>query len=385
MLNYYEEFESLVRAYPFWWGAITAALALVIKYTVGVYWTEGVKEKRNLKKELRAKAKINSEANELRKNQEGKLFSFGFARASIYVLDYSMQGYSKDFLITTLNDMEIVPPPEYRDDYNNYLKYWSDKKAKGEIFEGVPKVALNKISIDRASGSEDKRIRLQISESPGYVHQRAATSVFLKMEEDVKIKYTSDPSHTMEPFFSSSFGVLVAVITGDGKLVFVERSKSTAVNENRVVCGAVEGMVMSDVVCGKLDPVKAAGRALSEEFGINLEHGEISAIKISACVFNCDYHEWNLVGYVDLRVFGDKYISANIHDYFTTAKGHDSWEVNDMMDIDFEPKTVAGFLRSYESQIVNYSVVTAVYALLGAYGNRGEVAKAFSEGLDFAI
>ncbi|KAA1156220.1 hypothetical protein [Pseudoalteromonas fuliginea] len=144
-------------------------------------------------------------------------------------------------------------------------------------------------------------------------------------------------------------------------------------------------MIDKDIVNGKLNPIVAASRALSEEFGINLDNEELSSIKIVSCIFNCDYHEWNLVGYVDLRRFGKKYISSVIFDYNSTAKAHDSWEVNELMFLDFEPKVIAGYLLSHENEVVNYSKVTAIFTLLSAYENRTEVAKAFDADIDLTI
>ena len=387
-MNYFEDLKELFSNYPYW-SVITAFLIgsvpYLFKYTIGVYISEAVKERRRSKIDARSKNKLLNDANKLSKNQEGKLFSFGRASASVYVLDYNVQGYSKDFLITNINDYEIKTPSIFSNSYKKKIKHWTEKKDNGEIYEGSPKIALNKITVDRAPVSEAKRLRIKISESPGYIHQRAATSIFLDLDDDRKKQYISEPSHTMEPFFSNSFGILIGIITGDSKLVFVERGSGTSVNSNRIICGAVEGMIMDDITAQKLDPVKAASRAMSEEFGINLEPQEVSAIKIVACVFNCDYHEWNLIGYIDLRDFGKKYISANIHDYNTTAKGHDSWEVNELIFIDFDPIALAGYLMSYENQVVNYSLVTAIYTLLSAYGNRAEVAKSFAADLDLTV
>ena len=379
------ELRGLIANHPLW-SFLTAlaigALPYLFKYTIGVYISEKVKEYRKNQIDKKKLQSLVAQSEKLRDNQEGKLFSFGKAKASIYVLDYSSQGYSKDFLISKLLDFVPDCPDQYRAEYEKQFNYWNEKKNSGEIFEGTPKIALPKISVGRSPLSERKQIQVSICQSPGYVHQRAATSVFRNLDSRDIDRIIKEPSHTMEPFFSNSFGILIGIITGDNKLIFVERGRGTSVNENRIVCGAVEGMTVDDISNSKLDTTKAASRALSEEFGINLEPNELSSINIVSCVFNCDFHEWNLIGYVDLRDYGEKYISAHIHDYNTTAKGHDSWEVNEMIFIDFTPQNVAGYLLSHDDNIVNYSMVTAIYTLLSAYGDRAEVARAFSSSID---
>jgi len=384
-MEFFIELRDMIANHPLW-SSLTAlaigALPYLFKYTIGVYISEKVKEYRKNQIDKKKLKSLVAQSEKLRDNQEGKLFSFGKAKASIYVLDYSVQGYSNDFLITKLLDSAPDCPSQYRAEYEKQFNYWNQKKNSGEIFEGAPKIALPRISVGRSPHNERKQIQVSICESPGYVHQRAATSVFQNLDTRDIDRIIKEPSHTMEPFFSNSFGILIGIITGDNKLIFVERGRGTSVNENRIVCGAVEGMTVGDISYGKLDAKKAASRALSEEFGINLEPNELSSIYIVSCVFNCDFHEWNLIGYVDLRDCGQKYISAHIHDYNTTAKGHDSWEVNEMIFIDFTPQKVAGYLLSHDDKIVNYSMVTAIYALLSAYDDKAEVTRAFSSSID---
>ncbi|MDO8310508.1 MAG: hypothetical protein Q7T25_01065, partial [Sideroxyarcus sp.] len=193
---------------------------------------------------------------------------------------------------------------------------------------------------------------------------------------------TAEPLTTMEPFFSNSFGIIVAVITGDSQLVFVERGGATAVNGQKIVCGAVEGMTVQDLHQGSIDPYQAAARALHEELGLKLEPAEYGAITITACIFNDAHHEWNLVGYIDLRPFGDRHTSRTLVEHKSVAKAHDAWEVRDLVFVDFEPKKVSDYLLAFEDRIVNYAKVAAVLALLCAFGRPADVSAAFAGDFD---
>ncbi|WP_462163250.1 hypothetical protein [Pseudoalteromonas xiamenensis] len=387
-LQILSEFSSSIAAtfktYPIL-SLLLSILYFIFSYTFGVHIKEWVKERRKKSIEKKEKLKLLANANKLRKNQSGKAFSFGKVSTSVYVLDYNQQGYSKNFLISELVDDNEKIPDEYQEQFNDKLKFWQLKKDNGEIFEGAKKVSVKKVQINESPIGEEKRFRIGLDNSKGYVHQRAATSVFLDLDCNLRNNIISEPHSTMEPFFSNSFGILIGIITGDDQLVFIKRGSSTAVNENKIICGAVEGMIDKDIINGKLNPIVAASRALSEEFGINLDNEELSSIKIVSCIFNCDYHEWNLVGYVDLRKFGNKYLSSVLYDYNSTAKARDSWEVNELMFLDFKPRIIAGYLLSHESEVVNYSKVTAIFTLLSAYENRAEIAKAFDADINLTI
>ncbi|KAA1166834.1 hypothetical protein [Pseudoalteromonas fuliginea] len=226
---------AIFKTYPIL-SLLLSILYFIFSYTFGVHIKEWVKERRKKSIEQKEKIKLLANAKKLRKNQSGKKFSFGKVSTSVHVLDYNQQGYSKGFLISELVNINEIIPAEYQEQFNRKFKIWESKKNNGEIFEGAKKVSVKKIQIDRSPIGEEKRFRVELDNSKGYVHQRAATSVFLDLDDNMRSNIISEPHSTMEPFFSNSFGILIGIITGDDQLVFVKRGSSTAVNENKIIC-----------------------------------------------------------------------------------------------------------------------------------------------------
>ncbi|WP_405222218.1 hypothetical protein [Lentisalinibacter sediminis] len=329
----------------------------------------------------RRRAALTKVASELAKQQNGKDFAFGRISTSVYVLDFCPLGYEPGFLVSEQESRIEEIPEEFRYAYERSLARFTEKLERREIYEGKAKIAPKAISVDRADGTEANRLRITYCLSKGYIHQRAATEVFQSLPEAKRRQLLREPPMTMHPFFSNNLGICVGIITGNGELLFVERG-ATAVNSGRIVCGAVEGMTVDDLTQGRIDPIRAAQRALLEEFGLNLDPNETSAIRVIACIFNNDFHEWNLVAYVDLRRFGDKYLSATFFDYITTGKPKDKWEGWALTAIPLKPKNIAGFVLAYEKRMTNYAIVTTIYTLLAAHGSREEVARAFDPRTD---
>jgi hypothetical protein len=180
----------------------------------------------------------------------------------------------------------------------------------------------------------------------------------------------------MVPYLSQGFGTYLAVITSDDMLLFVTRGSRTGVNTGRVICGVAELTTEADISHGRFDLYATARRALSEELGLNLETPELPSIKFTACIFDTEYHAWAMVGLVDLRRLG-KYSSDVLLQYKATAKGHDAWEVADMHFIDFNAKSVAGYLTAHDEVVIDAAKVTAIYALLATSPDRQSVVQEF--------
>jgi 8-oxo-dGTP pyrophosphatase MutT (NUDIX family) len=375
------ELLELGKTHP----ALSALFTLVVwlagvawRYTGDVALSENAKERRRAKREAAARTQLRADVQRLLASHQSGRFTFGRISTDVHVVDFLLTGYPKGSIISRKVDYVAEVPEKYAEGYADSLAMYKAKLANSEIFEGTPKIAPKRILLDRSQGEEAKILKFEYAQSPGYVHQRAASEVYRRLEPSARAELTLEPLTTMEPFFSNSLGIILAVITGDSQLVFVERGGSTAVNRERIVCGVVEGLTIQDLHQGSIDPYQAANRALNEELGINLEPAEFGAIKITACIFNDEFHEWNLLGYVDLRPLGAKYTSQTLVEYKSTAMAHDSWEVRDLVFLEFEPEKVSGYLLAFDDRVVNYAKVAAVLALMCAFGRPSDVAAAFA-------
>lgn len=182
----------------------------------------------------------------------------------------------------------------------------------------------------------------------------------------------------MDPFLSQGFGTYIAIITSDSQLAFTKRSLTLNVNPGRITCGIAELTNNLDVLNGRFDVFATARRALSEELGLNLQYDELQAIKITACIFDTQYHAWAMVGYVDLRAFPGKYTSDVLLEYTSTAKARDKWEFSELQFIPFSAESVAGYIHSHSDLMIDAAKVTAVYTLLAALpGSRKKIADSF--------
>ncbi len=369
----HDEFGLVVLALLVVFGAVGGAVirALFNEYVKGIYGS--FKDRRALERRRR-------EAAALLGHIGRKGLSFAGWTADVDILTFEPEGFRGNWLKSS---WEALPaddlPPRYAAAYREARAFWQAKLEKGEIYEGATGIALKGISIDRLPGSEAKALIAGFRASASYVHQRAATQVFQELPTHERAELLKDPPSSTLPCFSNNCGVVAAVVTGDGKLVFSRRSKTTAVNKGRMICGVVEGMTVDDLESGKPSPHRAILRGLREELGISLEPREQGAIRVTGCFLNPDWHEWNFLGFVDLRPFGDSYRSDVLSEYFSTHKAHDKWEGRAPIFVDFDARMVARYLIRHDAELVNYAKLSAWAALMSGLADRRSLYKEFAD------
>ena len=82
-----------------------------------------------------------------------------------------------------------------------------------------PNIALKGLTTPREGEDEEQRVELKLAQAT-YVHHRAMRDVWKELEEDIKTQIL--PCKTLvNPVFSTSFGLHVAVITADEPKQFV--------------------------------------------------------------------------------------------------------------------------------------------------------------------
>jgi hypothetical protein len=336
--------------------------SVVISYFVRNYLDTTLKRRRL--------SRLNKIDKQFREKLIRESFSFCGITADVFVLDSWISGYAPNFFVSRVVATNNEIPKAFVEEYATWYKHWIRKREAGEIFEGPKGYGVKSVRISRRGSAEEHFLYADLALSQGYVHQRAATSVFQNLSPETRTLLTTQPQDHMEPFFSNSFGVLLAVISSDNQLVFARRSRAVGPNQSKMICGVVEGINVSDFKHGSVSLFAAASRALDEELGVKLEPGAETAIKFNSIVFNQEYHEWNATGVVDLRALGPDYTSGKIIEYRTTAAAKDKFENRELLFETFEPEAVAGFLLSHEEELVNYARVVTILAMLTCFPHR---------------
>lgn len=365
--------REFAETYPL----LTNAIAFLGGSASDVYILEPLKRRRERRRKELEHARLQATTKAISEGLSGRLFSLAGVTTRIYVLDFSIDGYEPRALVSHQVSFSDVTPDQYKILYSHHRLRWDALLKARKIYDGAKGVTPRKVSIDRIGSAEKKSIRFDFSISPGYVHDRSVCDVFQSLDVPVRQKMVSEPSTTMEPFFSTGFGVMLSVITSDGLLTFARRSSSSAIHASKIVCGVAELTTEVDVHQKQFDVYETSRRALREELGINLQANELYAIEITACIFDTEYHEWTMLGHIDLRRLGKQYTSDVLLEYKATAKGHDAWEVADLYFIEFTPSAVAGYIQSHADQILDASKVGAIYALLSVLRDRTAIVEAF--------
>ena len=291
--------------------------------------------------------------------------STGFAidglRADVHVHEFvAGAGYDPGNIVIRLIDRQPHPIPEdLQRAYERRSGFWNTKLENNEIYEGPRKLAARRIRTTREGIHEQPRLVIDTSWS-SYVHHRACSDVFrLDLEPSRRAGLILSPNTCDWP--SNSLGLLLAVVTGDGKLVFVSRSGETAVNQGRLLCSLAEALSEEDMR-PRFDAKKAVLRAIDEELGISPRRSRALDWSINGILFNQEHYEWNLFGVVMLA---EEYDSQQILEYFHGAKMKDRWETGGCVElVDFEEKAVARYLKENAARLTNYSLVVAVMAVM---------------------
>lgn len=306
-------------------------------------------------------------------------FSIGSVQASIYVADFQPSGYDPHAVSAKLDIPTHDRLAPLRPSLSSHLTRWQQKSDQGEVFNGTV-FALDRFSITRSVSHEHPGLHLQLFET-NYVTQRAVADHFrgLPIEDKTGLIEEALSNIGDAGMYSSTFGVAVAVITADDKLVWLRRSRAGAVNPGTLTCTTAEGMNRDDVRSGLPDPFLCAARGLTEELGLRLSSPELAQVKLTALTLNLDWWEWNLIGHIDLGAVTTHDLDSHaIRQYFATARPKDKWETAAPEFVHFNPKAVAAFIE--EHPVTNYAVVSAVFALLASERfRRSEVMAAFDD------
>lgn len=194
--------------------------------------------------------------------------------------------------------------------------------------------------------------------------------------QTLRAKYLGRGSYRKpNPFFATSFGVNVAVVTNDEYIVIGRRSDHRVSHYH----GALAVPVMESVnpmrdrnPVGQLDVYEAASRGLREELGVEIQDKRDIRF-FTLCVDNRHYL-YGLTGLVRVEQYSRNNISA-----LRSQGVRDWWENPDLYFLPFDPQSVGEFIKREGGPAVFHptSFVAIVQALVYECGEKA-VVKAFS-------
>ncbi|XP_075929463.1 uncharacterized protein LOC116950918 [Petromyzon marinus] len=234
----------------------------------------------------------------LSEEKKADFFTFGFLRdTKIFVADSVIGnvvegenghrptlGYRPRYLSCVIDKKKLEGPTLEYDAaaYRKRRREYGKMVKENKIFDGQT-YALVGLTTSRCGAMETHVISLRLKETM-YVHHRVMREMWMTLEEREKLKQVSCKMQ-VHPFYSTSLGVHIAVLTNEGggkkKFIFTRRSNRTGIaTPSMWTCGAVETLSVNDVetkVKGRKKKeirmvrlLRTAARGLEEELNIVL-------------------------------------------------------------------------------------------------------------------
>jgi hypothetical protein len=225
----------------------------------------------------------------------------------------------------------------------------------GQLYE------LDRFVIGRDAAHEDMTLDLWFRPSDYYTF--LATNMSLK-DPLLREKYLANIDwFEPVPFFSHSFGVVLAIVTADGYTLFTQRGKHVGSSPGVYETSVVEGLsrpVDRNTHGEAPDVYRCACRGLREELGLR-EEIDFSASDITFLSFgvNTRYALRGLTGMVKVKCSSEKLL----HRWDNGVR--DKFENQRIFPIPFTPKDVVSFASSHQPFIPGPALY---YALVHEFG-----------------
>eukprot|EP00118_Oscarella_pearsei_P026605 m.839 g.839 ORF g.839 m.839 type:complete len:739 (+) comp4988_c0_seq1:46-2262(+) len=279
-----------------------------------------------------------------------------------------------DFHPVTFIPEQWLHEGQYTEFYANFL----EMSFKGEI-DNNPSIGLKQLRLPRAGEDEQQQIILEFAQTNYCVH-RAMREVWMKVLATDEKHEAVPAKGIVNPTFSNSFGLHVAVITADRKFIFARRAtRKGLASPGNFTCGAVESCSVKDYESDTgsetttISLVKTAARGLDEELGVHLEGDDLEAITLATIYLKHDTHEWGLCGFVDLndeRIDPERRLTAEqIKTRFTSAGSKDKFEHERIVAVEFTLPSMVKFVRENHRNFASSAKLVVVKVLQSFFGH----------------
>lgn len=290
-------------------------------------------------------------------------FRVGNIEARIFVLEYWPDGLSSEHLRCRLvSGDEWIANEVGQKELAEAYRLFDIEEQEGKVFNGS-KLALKALRLSRSGGDRSPKVHLDFCRSE-YRLQRAVETIYAGLPAMEREAICSDP-FKVNSTFSNTFGVSLAIVTSDAKLLVSRRSSSVGPEKAKIIFGLAEGMTGNDLRDLSIpDPWMTGSRSLSREFGLVARTSRMLPIRFFALCLNQHLYQYNFYGICDLREDGFEFATADhVVKNYGTGRPVDKFETAKIDFLKFNVDDVLSFIKDNRPSITDYAVVTAIYAL----------------------
>ena len=134
ILNYVEQ---ITTAHPMVTGLICFIAGLFVHYWGDIHFLEPWKHRIKAQREANKNATLQATASALAESLSGKLFSFAGVNTCIYVLDFNIESYAPQDLISREISFDDKVPDKYQLAYHEHYVNWNNLLKTGKIYDGT--------------------------------------------------------------------------------------------------------------------------------------------------------------------------------------------------------------------------------------------------------
>jgi len=279
-------------------------------------------------------------------------------------------------VICQYEDRSIPLSEELRSIKGRILKEKSEEaKEKGQVFDDNPHYKLLKIQLGREFIEEtrDRKQRVCLTYGPTDFLSCLATNLSLDKhlsrddqghpvtirDRCLKVHDLGDPTYLQSSPLANSFGIALATLTQDDKILLQKRSHQVALGPEKLTVATAEIMLRDRDVDknGKPSPFITAQRCVKAELGVEIRPEDAVFLLFGV---RLDYGLPQALGILRLRMRSDELP--------TSYKAIDKWE-----GFNFPEEFSVGALKKYlfeprASLISDTAKLTIVSALVNQYG-----------------
>ena len=290
-----------------------------------------------------------------------------------FILWYGTGNKGDEFLYDDVTceyvEVGIEPPEEVKEVME---KIWEKKKRdaekRGQVLDDNPGYKLLGIKLEREVEGERRKQKIRLTFGPTDFRTSVCTNQsidepVLKSEggfTTMRRKYIkdldlSDPSYLAHSFLSNMFGVALATITEDNKIILQRRSRQVFMGPMRFTLATAENMIRSDKdEYGKPNPFLTAKRCIKHELGEEIELKDIMFLGFGVRLDNLLPQA---LGMVKLR---KRFSNLNL------IKARDRWEGKNFPE-KFDPSSLKKYFT--ESYLISDTAkLTILLALIHEFG-----------------
>jgi len=244
--------------------------------------------------------------------------------------------------------IKIDIPEKLKKDFIPINKKWAEKDRTNS-FKNQDSLCVAKYQI------KDQKIFLDLCEDK-YITRQAISEVLGSMgilEQDVLLSEILNQKVKVP----ISYKINIGVITKDNKLLIVKRSSKVSTNKNKYDFGISKGVKPEDFSNKSFQPLMTSIRAIEEELNISLDLKSVvknDAFVVKEFYLNREIFSLGFLCILDLRKLEDSYTLELIKGRSESSKN--SWEMSEILGVDFNKKSLVSFLKKEGNKITNYSI-----------------------------